>query len=58
MKKIVVTGATSMIGVATINEAIKNNIEVLVILRCKELGIEHICVRILVFMAYMIVLIL
>ena len=47
-----------MIGVATINEAIKNNIEVLVILRCKELGIEHICVRILVFMAYMIVLIL
>ena len=33
MKKIVVTGATSMIGVATINEAIKNNVEVLAIIR-------------------------
>ncbi len=33
MKKIVVSGATSMIGVATINEAIKNNIEVLAIIR-------------------------
>lgn len=33
MKKVVVTGATSMIGVATINEAIKNNVEVLAIVR-------------------------
>ena len=33
MNKIVVTGATSMIGVATINEAIKNNVEVLAIVR-------------------------
>ena len=33
MKRIVVTGATSMIGVATINEAVKNNIEVLAIVR-------------------------
>ena len=33
MKKIVVSGATSMIGVATINEAVKNNVEVLAIVR-------------------------
>lgn len=33
MKKIVVTGATSMIGVSTINEAIKNSVEVLAIVR-------------------------
>ena len=33
MNKIVVTGATSMIGVSTINEAIKNNVEVLAIVR-------------------------
>ena len=33
MNKIVVTGATSMIGVATIEQAIKNNVEVLAIVR-------------------------
>lgn len=33
MKKIVITGATSMIGVALVNECIKNNIEVLAIIR-------------------------
>ena len=33
MKKIVVTGATSMLGLATINEAIKHSIEVLEIIR-------------------------
>lgn len=33
MKKVVVTGATSMIGVALIEECIKNNIEVLAIVR-------------------------
>lgn len=33
MKKIAVTGATSMIGVALINECIKNNIEILAIVR-------------------------
>ena len=33
MKRIVVTGATSMIGVALIEECVKNNIEVLAIVR-------------------------
>lgn len=33
MKRIAVTGATSMLGVALINECIKNNIEVLAIIR-------------------------
>lgn len=33
MKRVVVTGATSMIGVALIQECLKNNIEVLAILR-------------------------
>lgn len=33
MKKVVVTGATSMIGVATIKECIKNNIEVLAVIQ-------------------------
>lgn len=33
MKKIIVTGATSMLGLATINEAIKHNIQVLAIIR-------------------------
>lgn len=33
MKKIVVTGATSMIGVALIQEAIKNNVKVLALVR-------------------------
>lgn len=33
MKKIVVTGATSMLGLATINEAISQNVEVLAIIR-------------------------
>ena len=33
MKKIVVTGATSMIGVATIEECLRNNIEVIAITR-------------------------
>lgn len=39
MKKIIVTGATSMIGVAVIEEAIKNNIQVLAIVRkeCNKL---------------------
>ena len=33
MKRIVVTGATSMLGLATINEAVKNKVEVLAIVR-------------------------
>lgn len=33
MKRVVVTGATSMIGIALINECIKNNVEVLAIVR-------------------------
>ncbi|GFI45570.1 dTDP-glucose 4,6-dehydratase [Lachnospiraceae bacterium] len=33
MKKVVVTGATSMIGIATIKECIKNNIEVLAVIQ-------------------------
>ena len=33
MNRIVVTGATSMIGVATIEQAVKNNVEVLAIVR-------------------------
>lgn len=40
MKKVAITGATSMIGVATIKECIKNNIEVLAIVQrqSKKLG--------------------
>lgn len=41
MKKIVVTGATSMIGLSTINEAIKNNVEVLAIVREGSQKIER-----------------
>lgn len=36
MKKIVVTGATSMIGIALIEECIKNNVEVLAVVREKS----------------------
>lgn len=35
MKKIVITGATSMIGIALIEQCIKKNIEVLAIVRKK-----------------------
>ena len=35
MKKIAVTGATSMIGIALIEECVKKNIEVLAIVRKK-----------------------
>ena len=42
MKKIVVTGATSSIGIALIEECIKNNIEVLVLARKESNRLEHI----------------
>lgn len=41
MKRVVVTGATSMIGVALINECIKNNVEVLAILRKNSSRMER-----------------
>ena len=41
MNKIVVTGATSMLGLATINEAIKNNVEVLAIVRAGSKKIDR-----------------
>ena len=41
MKKIVVTGATSMIGIALIEECIKKNIEVLAIVRKKSKNINR-----------------
>lgn len=41
MNKIVVTGATSMLGLATINEAIKNNVEVLAIVRNNSKKIDR-----------------
>ena len=41
MNKIVVTGATSMIGVATVNEAIKNNVEVLAIVRSNSKNLNR-----------------
>jgi nucleoside-diphosphate-sugar epimerase len=37
MKKIVVTGATSMIGIALIKECIRNNVQVLAIVRSKSI---------------------
>lgn len=42
MKKIVVTGATSSIGIALIEECIKNNIEVLVLARKESNRLEYI----------------
>ena len=41
MNRIVVTGATSMIGVALIEEAIKNNVKVLAIVRENSLRINR-----------------
>ena len=41
MKKVVVTGATSMIGIALINECIKNNVEVLAIVRVGSKRIDR-----------------
>ena len=41
MQKIVVTGATSMLGLATINEAIKHSIEVLAIIRNNSKKIDR-----------------
>ena len=41
MKKIVITGATSMIGIALIEQCIKKNIEVLAIVRKKTKNISR-----------------
>ena len=41
MKKIAVTGATSMIGIALIEECVKKNIEVLAIVRKKTKNINR-----------------
>lgn len=42
MKRIVLTGATSMIGVALIKECIENNVQVLAIVRCNSQNIMRI----------------
>ena len=41
MKRVVVTGATSMIGVALIKECIKNNVEVLAIVRRQSINLNR-----------------
>ena len=41
MKKIAVTGGTSMIGIALIEECVKKNIEVLAIVRKKTKNINR-----------------
>ena len=41
MKRVVVTGATSMIGVALIKECIKNGVEVLAIVRRQSVNLNR-----------------
>lgn len=41
MKKVVITGATSMIGAALIKECVRNNIEVLAIVRHKSIHLDR-----------------